>query len=152
MLADVMLALAAVVSPLLKSVTLSTFRTSPPYSFGTLWKPLATLSEKSIGDLKPAPTMRARPLPVSTAESTCMFFKLSAKVDDDPVSDRAGPVLESEFFRFGPQASGDRSRLRSRDGDGECCAEAEKASAMNVDLCEGDPGAPELVAAPRMLA
>lgn len=135
------LALAAVVSPLLKSVTLSTFRTSPPYSFGTLWKPFATLSEKSIGDLKPAPTIRARPFPVSTAESTCIFFKLSAKFEDEPVSVRVGPMLEEELFRLGPPASGDKSRPQSRDGDRERCAEAENASVMKADLCEGDPGA-----------
>ena len=80
-----------------------------------------------------------------------MFLRLSVKFEDEPVSDRDGPVLEAEFFRLGPHASGDSSRPRSRDGDRECCAEAENASAMKVDLCEGDPGAPGLIAAPRML-
>lgn len=145
---DVILTLAAVVSPLLKSVTLSTFLTSPPYSLGTLWKPFATLSEKSIGDLKPAPTMRARPFPVSSAESTCMFLRLSAKFDDEPVSERGKSELEAEFFRLGPQVSGDKRRPRSRDGDLDLCAEAENASVMKEDLCEGDPGVPGLVAAP----
>jgi hypothetical protein len=80
-----------------------------------------------------------------------MFLRLSVKFEDEPVSDRDSPVLEAEFFRLGPHASGDSSRPRSRDGDRECCAEAENASAMKVDLCEGDPGAPWLIAAPRML-
>ena len=143
----IQLTFAAVESPLFRSVTLSTFLTSPPYSLGTLWKPFATLSEKSIGDLKPAPTIRASPLPVSSAESICIFFRLSANFDDEPVSERDAPTLEAEFFRPGRQPSGDKSPLPLGDDDREPCAEAENASAMKADLCEGDPGAPGLVTA-----
>lgn len=77
-----------------------------------------------------------------------MFLRLSAKFEEEPVSERVGPELEAELFRLGPQESGDKSRLRSRDGDLDLCAEAENASAMNEDLCEGDPGAPGLVTVP----
>ena len=70
------------------------------------------------------------------------------KFDDEPVSERVGPELEAEFLRLGPQESGDKSRPRSREGDLECCAEAEKASAINSALCEGDPGAPGLATTP----
>ena len=77
-----------------------------------------------------------------------MFLRLSAKFDDEPVSERdAAGILEVELFRLGPQPSGDKSLLPFGEDDREPCAEAENASAMKADMCEGDPGAPGLVTA-----
>jgi hypothetical protein len=75
-----------------------------------------------------------------------MFLRLSAKFDDEPVSERDAPILEVEFF-LGRQPSGDRSLLPFGEDDREPCAEAENASVMNSDLCEGEPGAPGLATA-----
>jgi hypothetical protein len=93
-----------------------------------LWRPLATFKEKSMGDLKPAPIIRARPFPVSIADST-----LSAIPGFVPVLDCVS-LLVTEL-----------ARRRSLERDREPSVDSAKACDMNVDLCEGVPGVPGLV-------
>lgn len=85
------LTLPAAFRPLWKSVTFSWGRTvSSPYSFGALWKPRASPREKSIGDLRPAPTMREIPFDAPMAESRVIllgsnsFFRPLGDEERDP--------------------------------------------------------------------
>jgi hypothetical protein len=83
-----------------------------------------------MGDLNPAPRIRARPCPVSTADST-----FSAILGLLPVFDCVS-VLVAEL-----------ARRRSLDREREPSVDSAKACDMKLDLCEGVPGVPGLVIA-----
>ncbi len=114
----------AALSPDCKSVILSACRTvSSPYSFGALWKPRAILKVKSMGDLRPAPTIRLTPFPAPNAAST----------DCCPRTASEAWALEGEPERLADSCR-TRSSLKGRLV--ECCEF--EVVILRVEACSSD--------------